>query len=709
MDVSILIVHFGNPKITKKCLKSVYKSDLKGINYEILILDNTPGKDHTSNFKKYKNLRYIITNKNNYAYALNLGTKESKGEFIVFLNPDIKADKNWLKELINSARKNNKIGGVMSKILFSKTKKINSMGIQDAEDYYYKDINIHKEDNKKDTKGKKIKAASGCCVLYRREALEDVNGLDEDFIMYYEDVDLGFRLNDKGWKIIINPKSIIYHDLHGTTGDENKIPCFFCNRNRFLFIAKRKPDDFAKQIPKSYPYIHKQFDVLFKYIKFGVIELFKTQNEAVIKRVYPKIMLELSKIYPLDKIQNLTNEIELFCNLRRPRICLYDRAMHFIGGGQKYGLTIAEAIKKTGDITLVSNKPVTISQLENWYDLKLKGCKLKIIELPIYKEDTEINPSLAIGAARNPFEKIEDEVLNYDLFINVNMVPSVNALALKNIFLCHFPDTDRSHYFYPSKYDFLISNSKYTDEWIKKKWGLKSNLMIYPPIDMKYKGKVIKENIILSVSRFEVKGSKKQLEMAKIFCSLYKKNPKILKGWKLVLCGGTFKKNAYLAQVKNYIKSCGCPIKVVTNLSNEDLKKLYAKSKIFWHACGLNENLGKNPVLIEHFGMTTVEAMQNGCVPVVFDGGGQKEIVENRVNGFRFRNERDMKRLTIRLIKEKITIKHLSLSAKKSSNKYSKEKFQKTYKKLIETIISGFREKKNHVPEVQDVISSLNS
>jgi len=707
MDVSILIVHFGDPKLTKRCLKSVYKSDLKGINYEILILDNTPGKDYSEVFKRYKNLRYIVTNKNNYAYALNLGTKKSTGEFIVFLNPDIKADKNWLKELLKTARKNSKIGGVMSKILFSKTKKVNSMGIEDAKDYYFKDINIHKENNKKDTKEKKIIAASGCCVLYRREALKDVNGIDEDFVMYYEDVDLGFRLNDKGWKIILNPKSIIYHDLHGTTGDEGKIPCYFCNRNRFLFIAKRKPDDFAKQIPKSYPYIHKQFDALFEYIKYGVIELFKTQNEAVIKRVYPKIMLELSKICPLDKLQNLTNEIELLYNLRKPKICLYDRAMHFIGGGQKYGLTIAETIKKIGDITLISNKPVTIPQLENWYNLKLKGCKLKIIQLPINREDTEINPSLALGAARNPFEKVEDEILNYDLFINANMVPSVNALALKNIFLCHFPDTDRSNYFYPQKYDYLISNSKYTDGWIQKKWDLKSNLMVYPPIDMEYKGKTNKEDIILSVSRFELKGSKKQLEMAKIFCSLYKKHPKTLKGWKLVLCGGTFEKNTYLTQVKNYIKSCGCPIKVVTNISNEELKKLYAKSKIFWHACGLNENSGKNPVLIEHFGMTTVEAMQNGCVPVVIDGGGQKEIIENEINGFRFRNEREMKKQTIRLIKDGKMMSQLSLAAEKSSEIYSKEKFQKTFRELIETMINELKEKKNYVPEVQEVMKNL--
>lgn len=67
------------------------------------------------------------------------------------------------------------------------------------------------------------------------------------------------------------------------------------------------------------------------------------------------------------------------------------------------------------------------------------------------------------------------------------------------------------------------------------------------------------------------------------------------------------------------------------NLTNSDILKLYGEASIFWHACGLGE---KDPHLVEHFGMTTVEAMQNYCVPIVIDGGGQKEIVEHGVSGF---------------------------------------------------------------------------
>jgi len=382
--------------------------------------------------------------------------------------------------------------------------------------------------------------------------------------------------------------------------------------------------------------------------------------------------------------------------------------MQFIGGGQKYGLTIAEAVQNDMNVTLITNKHVTIKNLESWYDLNLSKCTLKIIPLEINKKDKLINPSQAEHATKNPFSPVEDEILNHDIFINVNMVPHVNALALKNIFICHFPDGTKGNFFYPDKYQMLIANSRYTHEWIQKKWNLKSTNIVYPPIDMKYnikhdKSKQItssfpKENIILSVSRFERTGSKKQLEMAKIFCSLYNKYPKNLKGWKLVLCGGALENNNYLTRIKDYVKSCGCPIEIITNISNNDLKKLYVKSKIFWHACGLNVDPIKNPNLIEHFGMTTVEAMQNSCVPIVIDGGGQKEIVEHGKNGFRFRNEHEMRKQTLRLIKDNNLMSKLSISAKKSSEKYSKDKFQKIFKELIENMIKDIKNPKSLYP-----------
>jgi GT2 family glycosyltransferase len=701
MDVSVLIVHYGDAKPTLKCLKSVKKAKTEGVDFEIILIDNNKNSVQKRLLKKkVPGLRYFKSKKNNYCHALNLGINKSRGEFVLILNPDTKVDKNWMKEILKPF-KNKNVGAVSSKILFSKSKKINSLGIEEIDDYYYRDIGMNDDDDD-NLRLKTIKYASGCSVAYRKEALKSTGLFDEDFIMYVEDVDMGIRLRKNGWKLKMNPKSAVYHDFHGTTGEVD-LASYFCNRNRFLIIAKHHPEDFSKNIKTSHSYINKRWDELYDGIKSGVIKLLKTQNKSVIKKELPKILKVMADIYPLDKVRNCINEAELYLNLRKPSVCIYDHALHFIGGGQKYGCTIAEALQNDFSVTLVSNKKINIKTLEKWYNLKLNKCDLKVIELPINKKDKLINPSLAEHSQKNPFAKVEDEVLNHDLLINVNMVPHVNPISLKSIFLCHFPDGNKGNFFYTNKYDKLITNSKYTTRWLNNKWNLKADKIIYPPADMKYEKRINKENIILSVSRFERTGSKKQYEIAKIFTKLYRKNPKLMKGWKLILAGGSIENNSYLKKVKQYVDMHNAPIKIITNLSNNELKKLYAKSQIFWHACGLNQNSKKSPNLIEHFGMTTVEAMQNSCAPIVINGGGQKEIIEHKLNGFRFQNEKELKKYTLKLIKKPALLKQIQKEAAKCSKKYNKNSFNKNFATITKEIKKDLFDEKRYIPEIHDV------
>lgn len=701
MNASIVIVHFGDFKPTAKCISSIYKTSKNTAPFEVIVIDNNLDNLAQKKFeRKFPNVRYIKSDKNNYCHALNLGTKKSKGEIIVILNPDTIVKNNWLSEILKPF-KNKKIGGVTSKVLFRKTKKINSLGIEEIDDFYYRDLGFN-EDDDLELRQREIEFASGASVAYRKKALIECDLFDEDFVMYVEDVDMGIKMRKKGWKLVINPKSEILHDFHGTTNG-SKLPWYFCNRNRFLIIAKHHPEKFAEQIEFSHPYIHKQLDYLYDFLKVGIYKLIKSQPEEVVKKVLPEILKEIIKIYPFDRIQNMLNEIELFLSLRKPSVCIYDHALHFIGGGQKYGCTIAESLQKDYDVKFICNKPVTLSQLEKWYDLDLSGCTLEKIELSINKKDALINPSLANISAKNPFSIIEDEVLQHDIFINVNMVSHVNALALKNIFICHFPDSLKANYFYPQNYDSIVTNSKYTTGWLKKKWELEADKIIYPPVDMKYSGKAKKENIILSVSRFEKSGSKKQLEMMKAFWELYKKYPKVMKDWKLVLAGGSTKDNKYVKKLKSFIKNHAVPIEIKENIANGQLKKLYAQAKIFWHACGLNQNEKKHPNLIEHFGMTTVEAMQNKCAPIVIDGGGQKEIITHKENGFRFGNEIQLKKFTLKLIKNEKLLKKIQQAALKRSKDFRKSVFQKSFKKLVDKHRKSLLKTKNFIPEAHQV------
>ena len=705
MKASIAIVHFGDFTPTAKCIKSVYKTSKKEKDFEIIIVDNNLHDDHKKKFeKKFPKAKYIKNKKNNYCNALNTGLKASSGDFFILLNPDTIVKDNWLKEII-APFKNSKIGGVTSKVLFRKSKKINSLGIEEIETFYFRDIGFNEEDNK-DLKLQNIKYASGCSVAYRTKALKQVGGFDEDFVMYVEDVDMGINLRKKGWKLVMNPRSILLHEFHGTTG--SKLPDYFVNRNRFQLIAKHYPKKFTKSIKTSHFYKERENDEtkledLYLFLRAGIVKLIKTQNEKTVKEELPKIIKELSDIFAFDRVINLINEVELYLGLRKPRVCLYDHALHFIGGGQKYGCTIAECLQKEYDTTLIANKKIDTKTLNKWYDLNLTNCKIKIAKLDINKNDEKINPTVAEHTIENPFAPVEDEVLKYDLVINVNMVPHVNSLASNSIFICHFPDRPQKGFFYVNKYDKIITNSKYTTSWLEKRWNLESDKVIYPPVDMEYKKKITKENIILSVSRFEESGTKKQLEMIKAFDELCRKNSEEMKNWTLVLAGGSSIKNPYLEKTKEAAKRSKNKIEIMTNISNLELKKTYAKAKVFWHACGLNQDEQKNPQLIEHFGMTTVEAMQNGCAPIVIDGGGQREIIEDKMNGFKFSSEKKLISNTLKLIKDSKLLKQIQSEAKKSSKKYSKQVFQKKFKKVVDDLMQSAIAEKNFFPEAHEV------
>ncbi len=80
----------------------------------------------------------------------------------------------------------------------------------------------------------------------------------------------------------------------------------------------------------------------------------------------------------------------------------------------------------------------------------------------------------------------------------------------------------------------------------------------------------------------------------------------------------------------------GLPVEVLPNAPRRQVEQLLSTSSVFWSATGFDEDEQRAPWASEHFGMTTAEAMAGGCVPVVVDRAGQKEIVREGVDGFRW-------------------------------------------------------------------------
>jgi GT2 family glycosyltransferase len=231
MDLSIIIVSFNTKELLVSCIKSVFKCT-KNIKFEVIVVDNNSGDGSADAAKSLG--ATVIKNKGNFGFAVanNQGFRVSHGKYVLFLNSDTEIHGNVLGEMMPWMEINSK-AGVATCALKNKDGSLQATGgyfptllrvfswmiIQDIPfvDNIIKPFHPHhskslffRGDSFYKTQ-KKIDWATGAFLLTRREILEKVEGWDEKFFMYVEDVDLCFRIKRLGYEVWYLPKWSITH------------------------------------------------------------------------------------------------------------------------------------------------------------------------------------------------------------------------------------------------------------------------------------------------------------------------------------------------------------------------------------------------------------------------------------------------------------------------------------------------------------------
>jgi len=202
-------------------------------------------------------------------------------------------------------------------------------------------------------------------------------------------------------------------------------------------------------------------------------------------------------------------------------------------------------------------------------------------------------------------------------------------------------------------YPLLLAISEYTQSWTERRWGRSSEILA-PPVDTEIFATppgTEKEKVILSVGRFfHGEHNKKHVPMLHTFRKMCDRGL-LPDGWELRLAGNVHRNRLadmeYYAEVERLAEDY--PVKLLPDLAFSDLKKEYHRAAIFWHATGWGEPEHRRPEKLEHFGLTTCEAMSAGCIPVVISKAGQLEIVKPGESGFLFDDESDLIGSTTRL------------------------------------------------------------
>lgn len=392
---------------------------------------------------------------------------------------------------------------------------------------------------------------------------------------------------------------------------------------------------------------------------------------------------------------------------RRPlTLGIYNRWFGTLGGGERYAFALADALSPLGNVELLTHSKVPLEALQDRLAITLDRVAVRQVR------DTVQNVALSALTKE------------YDVFINASNRDLFPSRAGHSILITFFPSRSveiiggrrssrallrlsqemlklvRSNEYRAarqrdalaavlSSYQSIWAISQFVQRWVRRYWGRQSELL-YPPVDgdaFAAPGNA-KRSIILAVGRFfPGRHNKKHIPMVRAFKTLCDGG---LAGWELHLAGGCQQQPEYVRYLESvYREASGYPVLLHPNLPMGELIPLYRDSKLFWHATGFDEDESLAPERCEHFGISTVEAMAAGCVPLVTGKGGQPEVVSHGSDGFLWQRLDELAEHTMALIRNERLRAEMAAKAVLAARRFDVRHFREHVAALISDALDG--------------------
>jgi GT2 family glycosyltransferase len=228
MDTSIVIVNWNTKEHLCNCIESVYKS-VGRTSFEIIVVDNGSSDGSVEAVKsKFTDVKIICNEQNKgYGVAVNQGIRISHGKYILVLNSDIVLYEGAIEQTFNYAQQHPKAAVIGCQVMMDaetiqmtcfKFPSLTNLVLRSTGlSWLFKDNRFFGKDSmgwwKRDTE-MKVDVVSGMFMFVRREAIDKVGPMDEDFFFYVEDVDWCYRFHRAGWDNIFWPGARVLH-VHG--------------------------------------------------------------------------------------------------------------------------------------------------------------------------------------------------------------------------------------------------------------------------------------------------------------------------------------------------------------------------------------------------------------------------------------------------------------------------------------------------------------
>lgn len=248
MDLSVLIVNWNTCNLLERCLTSIYE-DAGAAEYEVIVVDNASQDGSVEMVRKrFPQVQPIANNENQgFARANNQAIRQSRGRYVLLLNPDTEVKLGALGTLVDFMDAHPRVGAGGARLL-------NTDGTLQTSCYpaptllreFWRLFHLdrlwaygcyHMADWDLDTP-RKVEVVQGAALILRREALDQVGLMDETYFMYSEELDLCYRLQKGGWSLYWIPQSKAVH-YGGQSTRQAAAKMFLClYQSKLLFMRK---------------------------------------------------------------------------------------------------------------------------------------------------------------------------------------------------------------------------------------------------------------------------------------------------------------------------------------------------------------------------------------------------------------------------------------------------------------------------------------
>jgi GT2 family glycosyltransferase/glycosyltransferase involved in cell wall biosynthesis len=254
--VSVVVVNYRGAEDTVTCLRALREDlDYPADRLQLICVDNASGDDSAQRIRNAVDGVELVESETNLGFAggCNLGVRQARGSILAFLNNDARPDRDWVRAAVEVFADDRGVGAVASKVLDWEGRLVDF--VDGGLTWYgmgYK-IGTGKPDDGSHDTARDVLFGTGSAMFVRADAYRRLGGFDERYFMFYEDVDLGWRLNLRGWRVRYEPRSLAFHRHHRSMSTlDSSRETYLLERNALASLYKNVSDaTLARVLPAA--------------------------------------------------------------------------------------------------------------------------------------------------------------------------------------------------------------------------------------------------------------------------------------------------------------------------------------------------------------------------------------------------------------------------------------------------------------------------